>query len=159
MIVSCEKCTKKFSIQDDLIPKQGRLLQCGSCNHKWFYKSSIQIKNLENETISTQTSNETFADQKKKIIEEIYETSIPIKKKETKKDIKKIINKPIKNPTKDSNLIKKSMVLIISIIALIILIDTFKFQLEKYFPSVNLVLNNLYESLKDLLLFAKDLIN
>jgi len=144
MIVACEKCSKKFSIQDDLIPEEGRLLQCGNCNHKWFYKLSV--------------SNE-----KKKIIEKIIETSLPEEEKEEIKEIKtkekKENNKPKINTKKNSNLFKKLIVIIISIIALIILVDTFKFQIEKYIPGVNLVLNNLYETLKDLFLFAKDLIN
>ena len=152
MIVACEKCSKKFSIHDDLIPEEGRLLQCGNCNHKWFYKLSV--------------SNE-----KKKIIEKIIETSLPEEEKEEIKEIKrkeikeikrkekKENNKPKINTKKNSNLFKKLIVIIISIIALIILVDTFKFQIEKYIPGVNLVLNNLYETLKDLFLFAKDLIN
>ena len=144
MIVACEKCSKKFSIHDDLIPEEGRLLQCGNCNHKWFYKLSV--------------SNE-----KKKIIEKIIETSLPQEEKEEIKEIKrkekKENNKPRINTKQNSNLFKKLIVILISIIALIILVDTFKFQIEKYIPGVNSVLNNLYETLKDLFLFAKDLIN
>ena len=41
--------------------------------------------------------------------------------------------------------------------ALIILLDTFKYQLNNYIPGLNSILNNLYESLKDLSLFFKDL--
>ena len=37
MIISCEKCNKKFEISDDLIPSKGRILQCGSCLHKWHF--------------------------------------------------------------------------------------------------------------------------
>ena len=54
---------------------------------------------------------------------------------------------------------KKFMVLIISVIALLILIDTFKIQLVKFIPGIDVVLDNLYETLKDLSLFLKDLIN
>ena len=43
MIISCEKCAKKFNINSDLIPEKGRLLQCSSCEHKWFFKR-IQIE-------------------------------------------------------------------------------------------------------------------
>ena len=49
MIISCEKCNKSFNIQDHLIPDEGRLLQCGSCNHKWFFrKTSISVDNNKN---------------------------------------------------------------------------------------------------------------
>ena len=41
MIISCEQCNKKFDVESSLIPTDGRLLQCSSCNHKWFYKKNI----------------------------------------------------------------------------------------------------------------------
>ncbi len=162
MIVSCEKCTKKFNIRDDLIPEKGRLLQCGNCNHKWFYKLPIEnlnienenSKNLSNDNTKNLSNEDTFAEEKKKIIEKVIKSSIPTKKPE-----KKINNKADKNTKKGSNLLKRLIVLIISIVALIILIDTFKFQIENYIPGVSSVLNNLYETLKDLSLFVKDLIN
>ena len=44
MIISCNNCGKKFNIDSNLIPKNGRLLQCSSCNHKWFFKKEIEIK-------------------------------------------------------------------------------------------------------------------
>ena len=31
----------KFEIESNLIPEKGRLLQCSSCSHKWFYKSDV----------------------------------------------------------------------------------------------------------------------
>ena len=38
MIITCDQCNKKFEIDSSLIPKEGRLLKCGSCEHVWFYK-------------------------------------------------------------------------------------------------------------------------
>ena len=38
MIIICPSCEKKFQIEDKLIPTEGRLLQCGSCNKEWFFK-------------------------------------------------------------------------------------------------------------------------
>ena len=45
MIITCPNCNKQFKIDNSLIPDEGRDLQCGSCNHIWFY--NIQEKNLE----------------------------------------------------------------------------------------------------------------
>ena len=42
-----------------------------------------------------------------------------------------------------------AVVIFISMIALIILIDTFKYQLEKYIPGIKFIFDNLYEALKD----------
>ena len=41
MIITCNNCNKKFNIESSLIPNKGRLLQCASCNHKWFFKKEI----------------------------------------------------------------------------------------------------------------------
>ena len=43
MIITCPNCNKQFKIDNSLIPDEGRDLQCGSCNHIWFY--NIQEKN------------------------------------------------------------------------------------------------------------------
>ncbi len=158
MIVSCEKCTKNYNIQDDLITEKGRLLQCGSCNHKWFYKLPPQKTSSKKPTITDLKNEKTIIDEKEKIIEEIVKSSAPIEKKVIHKEEKKTISKNIKKINKGPSLIKRFIVFIISIIALLILIDTFKFQLEEYIPGIDMILNNLYETLKDLFLFLKDLI-
>ena len=41
MIISCPNCKKNFEVRDNLIPESGRLLQCSSCNHQWFYRKDI----------------------------------------------------------------------------------------------------------------------
>jgi len=38
MIIECPACSKKFNIDEKLIPKEGRLLKCGNCEHTWFFK-------------------------------------------------------------------------------------------------------------------------
>ena len=52
MIIECVKCSKKFDVNSDLIPSSGRTIQCGSCNHVWFYKKSEhnQLKSPEFES-------------------------------------------------------------------------------------------------------------
>ena len=150
MIISCEKCEKSFNIEDHLIPDEGRLLQCGSCNHKWFFrKTSISVDNNKN------------IDLEKKIIiennnqKEPYNETPKTPNNSKEKSLKKLSNK--KNLK--LNIPKYIIVFIISLAALIILADTFKFSLENYLPGINFILNNLYETLKDLTLFFKDLIN
>ena len=155
MIITCEKCSKKFNLEDSLIPDEGRELQCGSCSHKWFFKKKeilIKDKNVVSKNVSTNSNidddyinNEKTNNIKEKIIE-------------IQKDEIQDINKNQKNK-KNPKIIKNSFVLIISIAALIVLLDTFKFQLNNYIPKLDLILNNLYESLKDISLFFKDLIN
>ena len=149
MIISCDQCHKKFEIDSNLIPKDGRLLECGSCNHKWFYKQNIedkteeiiiepQLKNIEEKNISPIQSN----------ISQIKELDTSSKKKEI------IENKKIKK----IGVLNIIIVFIISFVALIILIETFKNPISIYIPNIEFILNSLHEILRDIILFFKDLI-
>ena len=59
---------------------------------------------------------------------------------------------------KKFNILNLTIVFIISFIALIIILDTFKSPLEKIFPNIEFLLYNLYETIYDIVLFFKDLI-
>ena len=50
------------------------------------------------------------------------------------------------------------VVIIISFVAFIIIVDTFKYPIGKIVPNVEFILYNLYESIKDISLFIRDLI-
>tara|TARA_B100001741_G_scaffold65565_1_gene51862 strand:+ start:31 stop:489 length:459 start_codon:yes stop_codon:yes gene_type:complete len=152
MIITCPCGDKKFNVNASLIPKEGRELQCGFCERKWFFKKnegSIKLENELSKNISTDNDiNEDYSN--------IEKTDTIIEKKlEARKVEVQDINRNKKNP----KIIKNSLVLIISIVALIVLLDTFKFQLNSYIPKLDLILNNLYESLKDISLFFKDLVS
>ena len=49
MIIDCPDCNKKFDIDQNLIPTKGRLLQCGSCNYKWFFELKISNEKFDDE--------------------------------------------------------------------------------------------------------------
>ena len=49
------------------------------------------------------------------------------------------------------------LVFLISFIALIVVIDTFKSQIKLLIPNIDFILNSLYETIKDIILFLKDL--
>ena len=51
-----------------------------------------------------------------------------------------------------------TIILIISFVAIVIVLDTFKNELSKYLPFLNLMLNNFYEIIADINSFIKDLI-
>ena len=53
MIIACPNCKKKFEIDQKLIPSEGRMLQCGSCDHQWFFKINAPEKKIVNEEILT----------------------------------------------------------------------------------------------------------
>ncbi len=136
MIISCEKCNKKFEISDDLIPSKVRILQCGSCMHKWHF---VPIDE-DQPVIKIKESNDTDEDSKEQTIQ----------KKDTFKqtDVKK---------DKKVGFLSYLLVFIISFIALIIIAETFKPIISLYIPGFDFYLLSLHESLKDIFLFFKDL--
>ena len=157
MIITCENCAKKFDVDADLIPDKGRLLQCMKCQHTWFFKNAISIDTDKSHDSKNPTLMENTSGSEKDDL--IVENNLD------NKELSKYKNKKWTNFTK-SNLGKKkrisilnlTLVFIISFIALIILTDTFKSQIGKIVPSVDFLLYNLYESIKDILLFINDLI-
>ena len=52
MIITCINCgKKKFDVNSELIPTEGRTIQCGSCNHIWFFKKMNPEKIFLNDQI------------------------------------------------------------------------------------------------------------
>ena len=157
MLISCEKCAKNFEVEDNLIPKEGRLLQCGSCDFKWFYKKEIKIDKVPSKKeFADKTKKEIKPDETLKESSNIHEIEsdnliddVEITKDEVQTST--IINKKI-------NYFKIFIVFIITLIALIVVIDTFKYEIGSVFPRTETFLNNLYESLRDINLFFRDLI-
>jgi len=152
MIITCNNCEKNFDVNADLIPQKGRLVQCNNCNHKWFFKNQvgsklklIESKNFKIFETANVKNNKRFDDKGVNDKENI----IINQKKTIIKDNRKGIN------YKTLNLM---IVFIISFIALIILIDTFKHPLSIIFPNIKILLYNLYETIKDIILFFRDLV-
>lgn len=147
MIIDCPVCNKKFDIDQDLIPTDGRLLQCGSCNHKWFFKLNINEKKPEEE----------IKIKPKKDFNINVESTDKNLKKEINVGTKEIIPKK-KKEKKSINYLNIILVIIISTAAFILVLDTFKNQLTSVFPNIKFLLNNLYQSIEDIKLFILDLI-
>ena len=153
MIISCEKCNKKFELADNLVPSTGRLLQCGSCSYQWHYipESKIELVNEVKDNVKT-------TDQVKKTLQK------PIKKKIEKR--KTIANQNIHQSYSEESETRKRkigffsflLVMIISLVSLVILLDTFKLQLSSIIPNIDFYLVSLYDTLKDIFLFFTDLL-
>ena len=159
MIIECVNCSKKFDVNSDLIPSGGRTIQCGSCNHVWFYKKDQENQYLKTEIKSkdNELSSKIIQKNKPKIrnIEKKQKLSSNQKISSQKSEIVKYEPKPSFSFGK---LLSYILVIIISFIALILILDTFKIQLYNIFPRLEVFLFNLYETLKDIQLFIKDLI-
>ena len=144
MIIECQNCNKKFDIKDTLIPSKGRLVQCGFCHSKWH-----QLPNIEQSYTQ------------KKIIDKV---SLP---KEEAKPQPLIKKKKIKNLNKiKSNTHHKEknigffsyiFLFLISIVALFLLLETFKYQINNIFPNFDKYIIYVYETLDNILILIKDL--
>ncbi|WP_145597715.1 zinc-ribbon domain-containing protein [Candidatus Pelagibacter sp. FZCC0015] len=160
MIITCPNCNKQFKIDNSLIPYDGRDLQCGSCDHVWFYKKEDKSEppltlnqniseNKVDKDIETKDKNFKFS---KKLQQE------NIIKPEIKKEISKEIPETVRmSSNKGSKFFSYLVVFIISFVALIILLDTLKNPLINVFPGLEIILFNLYETLQDIKLFIIDL--
>ena len=164
MIIECLNCNKKFKVVDELIPDGGRLIQCGSCDHSWHHIN----ENISLETLATDKDNNQKIPVKEDIKKDndnrnVVDDDAPtIDKQESiteltkvKKNIKIDNTKVEKNRV--VNFFSYLLVFIISFVALIILLDTLKSPLINFFPGLEIVLFNLFESLKDVKLFIIDL--
>ena len=125
MIIERINCNKKFNVNSNLIQENGRLIQCGSCNHSWNFKKEVIL----NDQISNNQINSDLGLKRLNVISS-----------------KKIYN-----------LFSYILVFIISFAALLIFVDTLKSPLINLFPGLEIVLFNLFETLKDIGLFIIDL--
>ena len=147
----------RFEVDADLIPDKGRLLQCMKCQHTWFFKNAISIDTDKSyDSKSPTLMEDTSSSEKDDLIVENNLDNRELSENKNKKWAS--FTKSNLGKKKRINIINLILVFIISFIALIILTDTFKSQIGKIVPSVDFLLYNLYESIKDILLFINDLI-
>ena len=162
MIIECPCKKKKFNIDINLIPAEGRNLQCGSCDRIWFYKKE-ELKSEpsqvnEDIAIKEKEDSDKLNDDKSKnqLIKQPVEENEKAKSKLSNINKTENKSKEIKK-TKSSKFFSHLIVFIISLGALIILLDTLKTPLINIFPGLEVLLFNLYETLKDIKLFIIDL--
>ena len=144
MIITCPCCEKKFEVDSNLIPEKGRMLKCGSCDQTWFYNPTTVMKS--------------------DILQEIQPEEKPKLPEENKENININGHKDykIKEIEKSSNfglgkILSYITVIIISFIALIVILETFKTSLGNIFPGLEFLLYSLFETIKDIFLFFKNL--
>ena len=153
MIIVCPSCGKNFNVRDDQIPDKGRLLQCSSCKHEWFYtKNTIPIDDNIDELSNDELTQESFG-----ILDEEEDRSDEVIVEDKTVELVKPKNTD-KQKTKQVNLFKLLLVFVISFVAFILIVDTFLVQISEYFPFAEKYLDNLYQSIIDISLFFQNLI-
>ena len=179
MIITCNSCNKKFDLDSNLIPDKGRLLQCASCNYKWFFKKEIPentaspfVEHNNNDNVLDQdnpinnkeinpsdlSKEETEVDTEEKPDEKIEVNNEEELKNKIDANIYESITANAK-PKKQKNfkILNIFVVVIISFVAFIIIVDTFEYPIGQVVPNIEFILYNLYESIKDISLFIRDL--
>ena len=166
MIINCECGKKKFNIDSSLIPKEGRLLKCGSCSKIWHYTHIIETTNDEeldvkiNENVikNEVQSDEIINDENFKDINEVLSEENTDDDKDEENNIKEEKGNQEKQG-KIKMVLVYFIVVVISLLGLIFLLDTFKSYLISVFPTITPFLDSFYETLLDFKLFIKDLAN
>mgnify|MGYP001257610730 CR=1 FL=1 len=162
MIIECVNCNKKFNVNSELIPNEGRTIQCGSCNHVWFF-------NKEDRYLAELIEQKQDNDVQKPVHQKKPITTSYKKEKKSDNFVKgnnniekhkgsEIVKYKPKSTFSFSKFLSFVLVGIISIISFLIIVDTFKSSLYIFFPNLEFFLFSLYETLKDIELFVKDLI-
>ncbi len=170
MIIECPNCNKKFNLHEKLIPENGRTLKCSNCDHVWHYKITINKKTTDEQIISEdknteididtsrndneiqeKANDEDISDINKKVLSEIKTND-----SETEKNDKRV---DYETGIKLKMILIYFVILIISLLGLIFILDTFKYNISNVFPSILPLFDSIYETLLDLKLFFKDLTN
>ena len=153
MIIVCPSCGKNFNVRDDQIPDKGRLLQCSSCKHEWFFtKNTFTLDNDIDEISNDDLTQKSFG-----ILDEEEDRSDEKIVEEKTVELEKPRNIK-KKKTSKVNFFKLLLVFIISFVAFVLIVDTFIVQISEYFPFAEKYLDNLYQSLIDISLFFQNLI-
>ena len=152
MIIICEKCNKKFNLDEKLIPENGRLLKCGGCDYEWHFLLNKDPFLLKDESYNN--------NEEKQLLEnnELSANNNIVNGSENEKIKSNIKNSNVANKTKNNNyFVSYLLVSLITLSAIIIVLDTFKLKLSFYVPTIIPFLDNLYQSLNDVFLFSKNL--
>tara|TARA_Y100001936_G_scaffold23556_1_gene21203 strand:+ start:1668 stop:2132 length:465 start_codon:yes stop_codon:yes gene_type:complete len=153
MFIECPNCNKKFDVDQNLIPESGRLVQCGSCQNTWLYQKILKKEIKDIQVLKEKKITE------KKINKNIHlKTDNKVNQNISSEKKYEIVKKEAKIKKKGLNYFKFLLVILISFVALIVVLDTFKVYISEIFPKINDLLNNLYNTLIDIFLFLKDLV-
>ena len=133
MIIECINCNKVFEVDSKLIPENGRTIQCGSCNHVWFYNPRItDFKKEKKQDTKINISEKSAKNQIKENAPKIFEEKDYSNLKD-KKNYEITKYKP-KKSLSFTKLLSYLIVLLVTFAGLLVIIDTFSTYLYEIFP-------------------------
>ena len=189
MIIECKNCLKKFTVRDSDIPIKGRTVQCGNCSTQWLQMPITALVTTEdldvddvdqdyskNEFIASDGKNYKFLGSqwaevlpsgkagrlaKKKISQELNKLAgiTQVKKSKTIDKSNQSANQYQETEARGMGIFSFLIVLVISVAAIILALDTFKNQLIPFFPDLDNYLVYIFETLNNIYIIIKDLFN
>ena len=188
MIIECKNCLKKFTVRDSDIPIQGRIVQCSNCSSQWQQMPitpSVTTANLDvdkldqnrsknefmasdgknykflgNQWAQIQPSGKTGRLARKKISQELNKLAgkKQVKKSKTIDQTDQSADK-YQETEKGMGIFSFLIVFIMFVAAIILALDTFKHLLIPFFPDLDNYLLYIFETLNNIYIIIKDLIN
>ena len=189
MIIECKNCLKKFTVRDIDIPIKGRTVQCGNCSTQWLQMPITALVTTEdldvddvdqdyskNEFIASDGKNYKFLGSqwaevlpsgkagrlaKKKISKELNKLAgiTQVKKSKTIDKSNQSANQYQETEARGMGIFSFLIVLVISVAAIILALDTFKNQLIPFFPDLDNYLVYIFETLNNIYIIIKDFFN
>ena len=189
MIIECKNCLKKFTVRDIDIPIKGRTVQCGNCSTQWLQMpitalvttedldvSDVDQDYSKNEFIASDGKNYKFLGSqwaevlpsgkagrlaKKKISQELNKLAgiTQVKKSKTIDKSNQSANQYQETEARGMGIFSFLIVLVISVAAIILALDTFKNQLIPFFPNLDNYLVYIFETLNNIYIIIKDFFN
>ena len=188
MIIKCKNCLKKFTVRDSDIPIQGRVVQCSNCSSQWKQMPiapSVTSANLDVDKLDQNRSkNEFMASDGKnyKFLGNQWAQILPsgktgrLARKKISQELNKLAGKKQVKNSKTINQTAQSadqyqetekgmgifsflIVFIMFVAAIILALDTFKHLLIPLFPDLDNYLLYIFETLNNIYIIIKDLIN
>ena len=189
MIIECKNCLKKFTVRDIDIPIKGRTVQCGNCSTQWLQMPITALVTTEdldvddvdqdyskNEFIASDGKNYKFLGSqwaevlpsgkagrlaKKKISQELNKLAgiTQVKKSKTIDKSNQSANQYQETEARGMGIFSFLIVLVISVAAIILALDTFKNQLIPFFPDLDNYLVYIFETLNNIYIIITDFFN
>jgi len=161
MIITCKSCDKKFSVKDQDIPNEGRLVQCGSCSSTWT-QYPVKLKTQEEQPKILRTAPKPKKPKKTKKVQHkdfVVQPFYSKKDDNIKKNKNKIIQKKSEIKSKTGfGFLNFLIVLFLISISIIGVLETFKDQILPFFPNLENYLTYFYETVNNIYILSIDLI-
>ena len=160
MIIQCNSCEKKFTVPDNAITTNGRLVQCSSCGNQWTQypvKQSLKKVNKKpkNQNKKKKKSVDTYSEeylQKKHGIKIIDPSSVSGTSNKAKSKSKKLKKESI-----GFGFYSYLIVFFVLLLTVFGALNLTKEIIVYYFPFLENYINYLYETLDNLSLVISDI--